>query len=63
MGPLSPSGEGKHYTPERQSFAHPTRVTNATTDGTLSLKALWANSAIRPGCMDAFSLASKGCGC
>ena len=39
------------------------RVTNATTTGSYSQKADWANSALRPGCLDFKRFKSRSFGC
>jgi len=63
IGPLSPDGVGSHFNPGRITFTTPDRITNAGSKEPLSLSALWSGAALRPGCMDAYSKASKGLGC
>lgn len=63
IGPMSKKSEHvPHWTPPRVDFDIPERVTNASKPSSdpYSQKADWANSALRPGCMDAFSLPSHG---
>ena len=59
IGPLSArSSTAQHFVAPRVDFDKPERITSFSKGGTYSQKADWANSAMRPGCMDAFSLPS-----
>lgn len=61
IGPMSKNSENlPHYIAPRVDFAQPERITSFAKGGTYSQKADWANSAQRPGCMDAYSLPSLG---
>lgn len=64
IGPLSKNSEHvPHWTPPKQTFETPTRVTNASTTAAYSQKADWSNSAHRPGCLDFLRFRSRGFGC
>ena len=64
IGPLSARSSGaKHFVAPRVDFDKPERITSFSKGGTYSQKADWANSAMRPGCMDFLSFSSRGIGC
>ena len=64
IGPMSKkSADVPHWTPPRQSFEQPQRVTNSLTTGSYSQAKDWANSALRPGALDFLKFSSRGTRC
>jgi hypothetical protein len=62
IGPLSKNSAGIPHHVDRFRFEQmaTTRVCNASTSGSYSQRQAWASSALRPGCLDAFRLPSRG---
>lgn len=61
IGPLSKNSADIPHHVDRFRFEQPPeKVCNASTSGSYSQRQAWANSAMRPGCMDAFRLPSRG---
>jgi len=64
IGPLSANSAGiRHHIPQRVELDAPDRVTNAMSREPLDLRALWAGSALRPGCQQFLQYRSVGTGC
>lgn len=61
IGPMSKnSAHVPHYIPQRVNLDIPDRITNASSTGRWSYSAIVSGGNSRPGCMDAYSLPSRG---
>jgi hypothetical protein len=64
IGPMSGNSGGvPHYVPPRVAFDAPARITNSSAKGTYSEVEAHKGAALRPGCLQAFSLPSRGVRC